>query len=265
MRDDVNHNTHNTDEYEVEVRESRASRRGAGLPLLAIILAVSVLAALPSCRGHHPEHPQEVALDLQEQGLHEVTSPFGAHMVDVSGFHSGDLAIDPQTGGVFLVPENGIRAAVAASEADIAAFRPPSGFKKDYSKARRRYAQAAARNPSAELTYAGTQPSARVSRRAASFVSGRYYDFNYRPSVGCHFVRGHFRSDGTFVAGHYKTAADDSFWNNWSSAGNVNAVTGRVGTKLPSSRSHTPSGGRTWVNGYRRKNGTYVRGHYRRR
>lgn len=91
----------------------------------------------------------------------------------------------------------------------------------------------------------------------------RYYDYNYRPPVGQHYVQGYYRRDGTYVSGHYKTNPDDSFWNNWSSQGNVNPYTGRVGTKEPRSGSSNSAG--TYVNGYYRSNGTYVSGYYRRR
>jgi hypothetical protein len=65
---------------------------------------------------------------------------------------------------------------------------------------------------------------------------GRYYDSTYRPAVGEHWVNGYYRSNGTWVNGYYQTNADNSFWNNYSSYGNVNPHTGRVGTKMPSSR-----------------------------
>ncbi len=61
----------------------------------------------------------------------------------------------------------------------------------------------------------------------------RYFDFSYRPPVGEHYVDGYFRRDGTWVDAHFRTDPDDSFWNNWSSIGNVNPHTGRVGTKTP--------------------------------
>jgi hypothetical protein len=61
----------------------------------------------------------------------------------------------------------------------------------------------------------------------------RYYDNSYRPPVGEHYVHGYYRRDGTYVTGHYRTNPDNSFWNNWSSQGNINPYTGRVGTKQP--------------------------------
>jgi hypothetical protein len=45
-----------------------------------------------------------------------------------------------------------------------------------------------------------------------------------------HYVRGYVRRDGTYVAGHYQTNPDSSRLNNWSSQGNVNPYTGKVGT-----------------------------------
>ena len=93
-------------------------------------------------------------------------------------------------------------------------------------------------------------------------AKGKYYNYYYRPPVGDHYVHGHFRRDGTYVPSHRRTNADDSFWNNWSSYGNVNAYTGRIGTKLP---SYNYRGGSTYVRGYLRSNRTYVSGHYRNR
>lgn len=55
-------------------------------------------------------------------------------------------------------------------------------------------------------------------------------------------VRGYTRKDGTYVAPHYRSAPDGSFYNNWSTKGNVNPYTGEPGTRVspPSTRS-TPS------------------------
>lgn len=113
-----------------------------------------------------------------------------------------------------------------------------------------------------------TSPVLRAPTRSESWApspvtSGRYYDPSYRPSVGNQYVRSHVRRDGTFVSGHYKTNPDDSFWNNWSSHGNVNPYTGSVGRTLPTVRGS--SGGSVYVRGYTRRDGTYVSPHYRRK
>ena len=43
-------------------------------------------------------------------------------------------------------------------------------------------------------------------------------------------VKGYMRKDGTYVSPHYRTAPDGSFYNNWSTKGNVNPYTGKEGT-----------------------------------
>jgi hypothetical protein len=121
-------------------------------------------------------------------------------------------------------------------------------------------------SPVASTTYT-RESSPSYTRRATptyagSSSSSRYTDYNYRPAVGDHYVQGHLRSDGTYVDGHHRTNHDDSFWNNYSSLGNVNHYTGSTGTKVPSYRYS--GGGSSYVRGYFRSNGTYVSGHTRR-
>jgi hypothetical protein len=58
------------------------------------------------------------------------------------------------------------------------------------------------------------------------------------------FVRGYIRSDGTYVAPHFRSSPDGVFSNNWSTYPNINPYTGRMGTRLtpPSApRSSLPS------------------------
>lgn len=100
--------------------------------------------------------------------------------------------------------------------------------------------------------------------RSAGSSAGRYYDYNYRPAVGDHYVASYVRRDGTFVEGHNQTNRDDSFWNNWSSSGNVNPYTGRVGSRSPPIGSYRSYGGSSYVSGYTTRSGTYVSSHYRR-
>ncbi len=47
-------------------------------------------------------------------------------------------------------------------------------------------------------------------------------------------VRGYYRKDGTYVAPHYRSDPDGSFYNNWSTKGNINPYTGEEGTKTSS-------------------------------
>src|SRR5713226_3808774 len=46
------------------------------------------------------------------------------------------------------------------------------------------------------------------------------------------YVRGYFRSNGTYVAPHYRTHPDHNFYNNWSTYPNINPYTGQMGTRL---------------------------------
>lgn len=62
-------------------------------------------------------------------------------------------------------------------------------------------------------------------------------------------VRGYYRSNGTYVAPHYRSDPNSSVYDNWSYKGNVNPYTGKVGTNtygLPyrssSSYVYTPNG-----------------------
>lgn len=45
-------------------------------------------------------------------------------------------------------------------------------------------------------------------------------------------VRGYTRKDGTYVPPHYRSAPDSSFYNNWSTRGNINPFTGKEGTRI---------------------------------
>ena len=44
------------------------------------------------------------------------------------------------------------------------------------------------------------------------------------------WVDGYYRSDGTYVQGHFRSSPDSSVTNNWSYSGNTNPYTGEVGT-----------------------------------
>jgi hypothetical protein len=73
-------------------------------------------------------------------------------------------------------------------------------------------------------------------------------------------VRGYYRKDGTYVRPHYRSAPDGNFNNNWSTKGNVNPYTGEPGTKTAPPSDY---GTDVFVEGYYRKDGTYVPPHYR--
>jgi hypothetical protein len=51
--------------------------------------------------------------------------------------------------------------------------------------------------------------------------------------AGDTYVRGYYRSNGTYVQPHMRSAPDGNRFNNWSTRGNVNPYTGQAGTKSP--------------------------------
>lgn len=57
------------------------------------------------------------------------------------------------------------------------------------------------------------------------------------PSSTVH-VSGHTTKTGAYVPAHYRTAPDHSKSNNWSTKGNVNPYTGKVGTRNPNAPGH---------------------------
>ncbi len=44
-------------------------------------------------------------------------------------------------------------------------------------------------------------------------------------------VRGYYKSSGTYVKSYYRSNKDSSFYNNYSTKGNRNPYTGKIGTK----------------------------------
>jgi hypothetical protein len=56
------------------------------------------------------------------------------------------------------------------------------------------------------------------------------------------YVKGHTRSNGTYVAPHYRSDPDSSVNNNWSTRGNMNPHTGEWGTRTPSPTGYGGSG-----------------------
>lgn len=47
------------------------------------------------------------------------------------------------------------------------------------------------------------------------------------------YVRGYTRSDGTYVAPHYRSSPNSTRNDNWTTRGNVNPYTGEPGTRSP--------------------------------
>jgi len=66
--------------------------------------------------------------------------------------------------------------------------------------------------------------------------------FSFAPiSDAAVHVNGYYRSNGTYVAPHYRSNPDSSVTNNWSYKGNVNPYTGKVGTNTYGGVTSKPS------------------------
>ena len=52
-------------------------------------------------------------------------------------------------------------------------------------------------------------------------------------AVHNHSVKAYTRRNGTYVARHRQTNPNRTQYDNWSTKGNVNPYTGKVGTKIP--------------------------------
>ena len=63
------------------------------------------------------------------------------------------------------------------------------------------------------------------------------------------FIDGYYRSDGTYVKPHYRSRADNSFQNNYSSYGNTNPYTGKKGYKREKSSGWSSGGSSGWSSG----------------
>lgn len=55
------------------------------------------------------------------------------------------------------------------------------------------------------------------------------------------YINPYFRTNGTYVPGHYKTTRDNNIYNNWSTRGNSNPFTGRRGYINPSNSYNSGS------------------------
>lgn len=62
------------------------------------------------------------------------------------------------------------------------------------------------------------------------------------PCFSAQRVNGYTRSNGTYVAPHYRSNSDSYKFNNYSAKGNVNPYTGKRGYTTPSYRIRTNSG-----------------------
>jgi hypothetical protein len=77
-----------------------------------------------------------------------------------------------------------------------------------------------------------------------------------RPATGDHSVRGYVKKDGTYVAPHHATNPNGTKADNYSTKGNVNPYTGKVGSVAPASTGSV--GSATSKSGYFTADGMFV-------
>jgi hypothetical protein len=68
---------------------------------------------------------------------------------------------------------------------------------------------------------------------AAYARGGGGHGHSYSSHSGYHYVHGYTKKSGTYVAPHYQTNPNRTKLDNWSTKGNVNPFTGKLGTKSP--------------------------------
>jgi hypothetical protein len=64
------------------------------------------------------------------------------------------------------------------------------------------------------------------------------------------YVRPHYRSNGSYVPGHYRSAPNGTTLDNWSTYPNVNPYTGKPGTRDPYPSTIVPFSGAWPFGGY---------------
>lgn len=60
------------------------------------------------------------------------------------------------------------------------------------------------------------------------------------PAIADQYVKGHVRSDGTYVAPHYRSSPNSVQYDNYSTKGNTNPYTGARGTQRDTAYDYKP-------------------------
>lgn len=63
------------------------------------------------------------------------------------------------------------------------------------------------------------------------------------PALADQYVKGHTRSDGTYVAPHHRSSPNSVQYDNYSTKGNTNPYTGERGSQRDTTYDYKPSGG----------------------
>ena len=72
-------------------------------------------------------------------------------------------------------------------------------------------------------------PSSKIKKLLSLAVFGALIIVPNMKAYADVYVKGHYRSNGSYVSPHYRSSPDSSTSNNWSTYGNTNPYTGAMG------------------------------------
>lgn len=80
------------------------------------------------------------------------------------------------------------------------------------------------------------EANAKGSYRSKGYSNKSYsksYSKTYKNYKKQTYVKGYYKKNGTFVKPHYRTTPNKNKLDNWSTKGNINPYTGKLGTVNP--------------------------------
>ena len=79
------------------------------------------------------------------------------------------------------------------------------------------------------MSFKNINPSSKIKKLLSIAVFGALLIVPNMKAYADVYVKGHYRSNGTYVDPHYRTSPNNSTYDNWSSYGNTNPYTGQKG------------------------------------
>ena len=79
------------------------------------------------------------------------------------------------------------------------------------------------------MSFKNINPSSKIKKLLSIAVFGALIIVPNMKAYADVYVKGYYRSNGTYVDPHYRTSPNNSTYDNWSSYGNTNPYTGQKG------------------------------------
>ena len=79
------------------------------------------------------------------------------------------------------------------------------------------------------MSFKNLNPSSKIKKILSIAVFGALIIVPNMKAYADVYVKGYYRSNGTYVDPHYRTSPNNSTYDNWSSYGNTNPYTGQKG------------------------------------